>query len=79
MKKALFALSLFSFLCLGAQEYFVGVDGSDKNPGTSESAPLRTIKKAVTGMKPGDTVTILPGEYLEEATLTFKGVKGKPT
>ena len=79
MKKTLFALSLVSSLCLGAQEYFVGVNGSDKNPGTSEAAPLRTIKKAVTGMKAGDTVTILPGEYLEEATLTFKGVKGKPT
>ena len=77
MKKALFALCLFSFLCLGAQEYFVGVNGSDKNPGT-EAAPLRKIVTAVKKMKPGDTVTILPGEYLEEGVFRFRGAKGKP-
>ena len=50
-----------------AVEYFVGVNGSDKNPGTSEKAPFRTINHAIQKIVPGDIVTILPGEYVEEA------------
>ncbi|MBR7139179.1 MAG: DUF1565 domain-containing protein [Lentisphaeria bacterium] len=63
-----------------AVEYFVGVNGSDKNPGTSEKAPFRTINHAIRKIVPGDIVTILPGEYHEEAQRNdLKGDINRPT
>jgi len=38
--------------------------GSDTNPGT-EASPFRTVKKGVSGLKPGDTLYVKSGTYAE--------------
>ncbi|MGI5817612.1 MAG: right-handed parallel beta-helix repeat-containing protein [Armatimonadota bacterium] len=43
-------------------EYFLSPDGDDEAAGTRE-APWRTLEKASLSAQPGDTVTLLPGEY----------------
>lgn len=81
MKKRTYLLFLaVCFLtALNAAEYFISVKGSDKNPGTSEKAPFRTIKRAISKLAPGDTVTILPGEYHEQNIFRFSGDPKRPT
>ena len=64
---------------LSGTEYFVSPSGSDKNPGTSEEKPLRKISTAAAKLKAGDTITILPGEYLDEVRFSFNGDLRKPT
>ena len=46
----------------GAKEYFVSVSGNDQHPGTKNQS-FKTIFKASETAMPGDTVTILGGEY----------------
>ena len=48
-----------------AAEYFVTKQGNDANNGTSREAAFLTIQKGVDALKPGDTLTIGPGEYPE--------------
>ena len=79
MKKFFLLTALTGILALNGAEYFVSPAGSDKNPGTSESAPLQKISTAVLKMKAGDTVTILPGEYLDEVSFAFQGDAAKPS
>ncbi|MBR2872273.1 MAG: hypothetical protein IKB99_02140, partial [Lentisphaeria bacterium] len=79
MKKCCILWSLLSVFVLAGTEYFVSPNGSDKNPGTSEAKPLRKISTAVRKLIPGDTVTILPGEYLDEVEINFQGDPAKPT
>ncbi|MFA7158845.1 MAG: right-handed parallel beta-helix repeat-containing protein [Kiritimatiellia bacterium] len=50
---------------LPAAEYFVALDGDDARDGSSRSAAFRTIQKGVDALKPGDWLTIAPGEYFE--------------
>ncbi len=53
-----------SFCCLLAgTEYFVAVGGDDSTAGTSREAAFATIQRGVDALQPGDTLTILPGEY----------------
>jgi len=47
----------------GAKEYFMSVTGNDNLHGTKDS-PFRSIFKASETAMPGDTITILGGEYL---------------
>ena len=47
----------------GAAEYFVARDGSDANDGASRKSAFRTLQRGVEALKPGDTLTIAPGEY----------------
>ncbi|MCA1808067.1 MAG: hypothetical protein LC725_01150 [Lentisphaerae bacterium] len=56
-------------LCVQAMaaEYFVSLAGSDNQDGMSRAAAFATIQKGVDALAPGDTLTILPGEYLESA------------
>lgn len=54
-------LFLFSITLL-AKEYFVGPMGNDKSPGSSQQ-PFQSIFKASEIAQPGDTITILEGEY----------------
>ena len=79
MKKLLLASVCLLLAHVNGTEFFVSVNGSDKNPGTSEKAPLQKISTAVRKLKAGDTVTILPGEYLDEVSFTFNGEYDKPT
>ena len=57
-------LSSIAFPALGA-EYFVTRQGNDANKGTSRETAFATIQKGVDALKPGDTLTIGPGEYFE--------------
>ncbi len=79
MRKCCTILLLLGAMALSGVEYFVSPNGSDKNPGVSETKPLRKISTAVRKLKAGDTVTILPGEYLDEVTFDFRGDYAKPT
>jgi parallel beta-helix repeat protein len=48
----------------GAATYYITTNGNDANPG-SESAPFRTLKKGVTILRPGDTLYVKSGTYME--------------
>lgn len=50
------------YVSLAADEYFVGLNGKDHHPGTNV-LPFESIFKASEMAKPGDTITILGGEY----------------
>ena len=69
--KALFlsALAILSFAAAAA-DYFVGVRGKDSNPGTA-ARPFATFAKAVSRMKGGDSLNILPGVYYEPLNAEF--------
>ena len=47
-----------------AAEYFVARQGNDSNEGLSRAAAFATVQKGVDALKPGDILTIAPGEYL---------------
>ena len=54
-------------------EYFVNKQGSDANDGASRETAFLTIQKGVDVLKPGDTLTIGPGEYFENVQRTDLG------
>lgn len=60
---------LLAFACLGvaatAAEYIVSLQGDDAHDGLSRESSFRTIQRGVDALAPGDTLTILPGEYAE--------------
>lgn len=58
---------------LMAAEYFVSPGGNNENSGRSAAEPYRTIRRAADMLKPGDTVTVLPGVYHESVELKFAG------
>ena len=65
-------------LC-SSTEYFVSLDGSDANPGTSPDKPLRHVAAAVKVLKPGDICTIRGGQYNESVVIAaLKGTLEKP-
>ena len=74
MKKFFLLTALTGILALNGAEYFVSPAGSDKNPGTSESAPLQKISTAVLKMKAGDTDFIYAG-FLDGEMYMKDGVK----
>jgi len=51
---------------LFANEYFMAVDGSDDQNGTSIATPLASFAHAYTVMESGDTLTLLDGTYPQE-------------
>jgi hypothetical protein len=59
------------------QGYFVSPDGSDSNPGTFY-LPWKTIGKAAQMVRPGDTVYIRGGIYIEAPRFTISGTETKP-
>lgn len=61
-KLELFGILLFLSLSASGKEYFVGLNGSDRNAGIQNS-PFASIYKASEIAVPGDTVTIMGGEY----------------
>ncbi len=61
-------MAFVSSIVLGASavasEYFVAVDGCDEgNDGLSRQAAFASIQRGVDALQPGDTLTVLPGEY----------------
>jgi len=62
-----------------AAEYFVSTRGNDSAAGNSETAPFATVGKGVLALKAGDTLTLLPGEYLESVEVRkLAGTKDAP-
>lgn len=47
--------------------YYVSPAGSDENMGTSSAFALKTFDKVLTLIKPGDVVSIMPGNYQANA------------
>ena len=44
-------------------EYFVSKAGDDANDGMATETAFATVQKGVDALRPGDTLTIMPGEY----------------
>lgn len=57
---------------------YVATNGSDSNTGRSASAPLRTITKAASIVKPGDVVYIRGGVYPLEVKFRTSGTATAP-
>jgi len=62
---------------VSAKDYYVSVEGVDKNPGTRER-PLRTIQKAADKMAAGDTCYVRAGTYCEVVKVKSSGIKTEP-
>jgi len=68
--------------------YYVGPNGDDAQDGLTESTAFRTIGKALSKVRPGGTIRILPGTYRESlamrnvgitaATIRIEGYNGIP-
>ena len=74
------ALGLGTLVCANAQAervYVVSPNGDDPNPG-SESQALRTISRAVSLARAGDTILLRDGVYRETVVLPFSGQEGSP-
>ena len=56
-----------------ASGYYVGPEGSDRNPGTSAEKPWKTIQKAADSAVPGSTVYIKEGTYYERIAIHVSG------
>ncbi|MDD4787727.1 MAG: hypothetical protein PHO07_11170, partial [Pirellulales bacterium] len=78
-----FAVALGAALVLPAAvqgaDYFVTRQGNDANRGADWATSFLTVQRGVDALKPGDTLTIGPGEYPENVKLHGFGVPGKET
>ncbi|MFA7158022.1 MAG: hypothetical protein WC299_01875, partial [Kiritimatiellia bacterium] len=72
----LFITALIISSNVRAAEYFNGLNGSDTNDGLSREKSFATIQKGVDALKPGDNLTILPGEYFGSARRDGLGTNG---
>ncbi len=54
----------------GSQVYYVATDGNDSNPGT-DASPFQTVARGVSQLKPGDTLYIKSGTYIQSEPLTI--------
>lgn len=59
-------LAAFAAHLAGAAEYYVAPGGNDANDGTSPSSAWRTIAKANAALRPGDTVYLRGGKYVND-------------
>ena len=80
MTARLLILPLLALLAASASaaEYFVSTTGDDSASGTSRSTAFATIAKGVNVLQPGDTLTILPGEYFESINAKVAGTADAP-
>jgi len=76
---SLLALLLAPAAALQSAEFFVSLEGSDANEGTTREQAFRTIQKGVDALAEGDTLTILPGEYFEAVKRENLGGPDKET
>ena len=79
MATVLIAASILAMPLAGAAEYFTAKTGNDAADGRSEKTSFATIAKGVSVLKPGDTLTILPGHYFESVTARLSGAPEAPT
>lgn len=76
----LLAVLSFTFLpkvLASGSIYFVATTGSDTNTG-SESAPFKTISKAVSLVTAGDTIMVRGGTYTEKISIAKNGTSESP-
>ncbi len=67
-------------LCLvSGAEYFVGTKGSDTHDGKTRTTAFSSFQKGLDALSPGDTLTILPGEYFASAKRLNLGSLEKQT
>jgi len=58
---------------------YVAPDGDDANPGTSIDAPWKTLKHSIAQLRPGDTLFVRGGTYLENrVSVDVSGAPGAP-
>jgi len=62
----------------GRATYYVGPDGRDSNGGRSPGSPLATIQRAVDLARPGDTIELAPGVYMQDVVSRRDGDAGAP-
>ncbi len=79
MKCYVWAIMLLLTLATSApaKTYYVATDASNENPG-SKTRPLRTIQKAASLARAGDTILVRGGVYHEAVVLRFSGLLGRP-
>ncbi|OVE78595.1 hypothetical protein BVY01_05040 [bacterium I07] len=68
--------------------YYVSPSGNDNSAGTRSDRPLRTLVRAFQSVRPGGTIHVMPGTYVESiainngggssAFITVKGYEGIP-
>ncbi|HWL54120.1 MAG TPA: right-handed parallel beta-helix repeat-containing protein [Chthoniobacteraceae bacterium] len=77
-----FSLALLIFLlpgsALSGAERFVAPDGDDTLAGDSPATAWRTVQKAVDLLEPGDTLTLLPGEYRQQLVIDKEATAERP-
>ncbi|MEO7860852.1 MAG: right-handed parallel beta-helix repeat-containing protein, partial [Nitrospirales bacterium] len=73
-----FTLILVMVSVAQAATYYVATTGSDSAAGTEEALPFRTIQKAASLMRAGDTCLIRGGIYRETVTPANSGSDGAP-
>lgn len=61
-----------------AGEYFVARSGSDKASGHSVATAFLTVGRGLSGLKAGDTLTVMPGEYFESNSVRLSGRPDAP-
>jgi parallel beta-helix repeat protein len=63
-----------------AESYYVAHDGSDAHAGTSQSAPLKTLQRAIDRVAPGDTVFLMNGIHRNtgEGSMAWVTKSGTP-
>jgi len=57
--------------------YFVSVNGNDKNDGKTRETAFATIQKAIDLVKPGETILVMKGKYHQSFHINKKGAPGK--
>jgi len=72
------AMLALAFSSARADEYFVGTPGDDAALGQSEEEAFATVTRGLQALKPGDTLTLLPGEYFGASDVRITGAEGKP-
>lgn len=76
---ALWLVALNPFASRAATEYYISPAGKNDHPGTARTEAWATFAHAFSRLQPGDTLTVLPGEYRESfESHTVSGAKGRP-
>ena len=58
--------------------FYVGPKGNDDSAGTSERLALRTLAKASSGLRAGDTLYVMAGKYDQPLTIKASGAAERP-
>ncbi len=72
-----YIMIVLSTISLEANIYFISPNGDNKNSGSIEK-PFKTIDKALTILKAGDTLNIRAGEYPIGVRVSISGTREKP-